>query len=72
MHGPFEYEDATRLYRKKVTESDRLFRLAPLLPSAALSHCDDEIWYLCDEAGRLIARVSRAGVQLARSRSPAF
>lgn len=65
MHGPLEYEDATRLYRKKVTESDRLFRLAPLLPSAALSHRNDETWYLCDDAGRLIARVSRAGVQLA-------
>ena len=33
MHAPFEYEDATRLYRKKVTESDRLFRLAPPLPA---------------------------------------
>jgi hypothetical protein len=65
MHGMFEYEDATRLYRKKMTESDGLFRLAPPRPSAALSHCDDETWYLCDEAGRLIARVSRVGVQLA-------
>ncbi len=65
MHGMFEYEDATRLYRQKMTESDRLFHLAPPRPSAALSHCDDETWYLCDDAGRLIARVSRAGVRLA-------
>lgn len=65
MHGMFEYEDATRLYRKKMTEGDRLFHLAPPRPSAALSHCDDDTWYLCDDAGRLIARVSRAGVRLA-------
>ncbi|MGO8920044.1 MAG: hypothetical protein ACLQJR_29440 [Stellaceae bacterium] len=65
MQVQFEYEDATRLYRKKMTESDRLFRLAPPTPSAALSHCADETWYLCDDAGRLIARVSRAGVRLA-------
>ncbi len=64
MQARFEYEDATRLYRKKVTESDRLFRLAPLRPSAALSHCDDETWYLCDDGGRLIARVNRGGVLL--------
>ena len=60
-----EYEDATRLYRKKLTESDRLFRLAPPMPSPALSHRDDETWYLRDEDGRLIARVSAAGVRLA-------
>jgi hypothetical protein len=65
MQASFEYEDATRLYRRKVTESDRLFRLAPPLPSAALSHCDEETWYLRDDAGRLIARVSRGAVQLA-------
>lgn len=65
MQAPFEYEDATHLYRKKMTESDRLFRLAPLRPSAALSHCDDATWYLRDDAGRLIARVRRAGVELA-------
>lgn len=64
MHAVLEYEDATRLYRKKMTESDRLFRLAPPRPSAALSHCDDDTWYLRDDSGRLIARVSRAGVQL--------
>ncbi len=65
MHSLFEYEDATRLYRKKMTESDRLFRIAPPHPSAALSHREDETWYLRDDAGRLIARVSRSGVQLA-------
>jgi len=65
MQVMFEYEDATRLYRKKMTESDRLFRLAPPRPSAVLSHREDETWYLRDDAGRLIARVSRGGVQLA-------
>lgn len=65
MQRLFEYEDATRLYRKKMTEDDRLFRLAPPLPSAALSHCDDETWCLCDDGGRLIARVNRGRVQLA-------
>jgi hypothetical protein len=60
-----EYEDATRIYRKKLTESDRLFRIAPPSPSPALSHCQDDTWYLCDDAGRLIARVSPSGVRLA-------
>jgi hypothetical protein len=64
MQALFEYEDATRLYRKKMTEGHGLFRLAPPHPSAALSFRDDEVWYLRDESGRLIARVSRAGVQL--------
>lgn len=59
-----EYEDATRIYRKKFADSDQLFRLAPPLPSPALSHLHDDIWYLCDDAGRLIARVSPSGVRL--------
>ena len=59
-----EYEDATRIYRKKLTESDRLFRLVPPMPSPALSHREDETWYLRDESGRLIARVSPLGVRL--------
>lgn len=65
MGSMMEYEDATRLYRKKLTENDRMFRLAPPMPSPALSHRNDEIWYLRDEAGRLIARVGPAGVRLA-------
>jgi hypothetical protein len=65
MWSMMEYEDATRLYRKKLTESDRLFRLAPPMPSPALSHRSDETWYLRDDAGRLIARVSASGVRLA-------
>jgi len=64
MQALFEYEDAARLYRKMMTEGDWFFRLAPPRPSAALSYRDDEVWYLRDESGRLIARVSRAGVQL--------
>jgi hypothetical protein len=60
-----EYEDATRLYRRKLCEADPLFRIAPTMPSAALSHRDDETWYLRDAEGRLIARVSRSGVRLA-------
>jgi hypothetical protein len=58
-----EYDEATRLYRGALTP-DPLFRIAPPLPSAALSHCVDETWYLRDAEGRLIARVSRLGVSL--------
>ncbi|HXY98542.1 MAG TPA: hypothetical protein VEI03_00990 [Stellaceae bacterium] len=65
MQYLLEYEDAARLYRRKMTEGNGLFRLAPPRPSAALSHRDDETWYLRDDDGRLITRVSRAGVQLA-------
>lgn len=60
-----EYEDATRIYRRKLTESDLFFHLAPPTPSPALSHRHDETWYLRDDSGRLIARVSRTGVRLA-------
>ncbi len=65
MRSMMEYEDATRLYRRKLTESDLLFRLAPPMPSPALSHRSDETWYLRGEDGRLIARVSPSGVRLA-------
>ena len=60
-----EYEEAACLYRRKLCGADPLFRLAPAMPSAALSHRDDETWYLRDAEGRLMARVSRAGVRLA-------
>ncbi|HWG80381.1 MAG TPA: hypothetical protein VN681_11435 [Stellaceae bacterium] len=60
-----EYEDATRLYRKKLCDGDPLFRLMPPMPSAARSSRDDETWYLRDADGRLIARVSATGVRLA-------
>jgi len=60
-----EYEDATRLYRRKMTDADALFRIAPPLPSAALSYRDDETWYLRDVEGRLIARVTGSRVRLA-------
>jgi hypothetical protein len=60
-----EYEEATRLYRRKVTDADALFRIAPALPSAALSYQDDETWYLRDTEGRLIARVTGSRVRLA-------
>jgi hypothetical protein len=60
-----EFEEAARLYRRKMTEGDRLFRLGPPPPSAALSHQDDKAWYLRDTEGRLIARVSSSGVRLA-------
>jgi hypothetical protein len=60
-----EYEDATNLYRKKMSDGDRLFRLAPPMPSPVLSHRDDDIWFLRDGDGRLIARVSPSGVRLA-------
>jgi hypothetical protein len=65
MWSVMEYEEATNLYRKKMTDSDRLFRLAPPMPSPVLSHRDDETWFLRDRDGRLIARVSPSGVRLA-------
>lgn len=65
MWSVMEYEEATNLYRKKMTDGDRLFRLAPPMPSPALSHRDDETWFLRDSDGRLIARVSPSGVRLA-------
>jgi hypothetical protein len=65
MWSVMEYEEATSLYRKKVTDSDRLFRLAPPMPSPVLSHRDDETWFLRDGDGRLIARVGPLGVRLA-------
>jgi hypothetical protein len=37
-----EYEEATSPYRKKMADCDRLFRLAPPMPSPVLSHRDDE------------------------------
>jgi hypothetical protein len=60
-----EYEEATHLYRRSLAQADQLFHLPPPLPSAALSHCDDDTWYLRGDDGRLIARVSRLGVRLA-------
>jgi hypothetical protein len=65
MWSVMEYEEATSLYRKKMTDCDRLFRLAPPMPSPVLSHRDDETWFLRDGDGRLIARVSPSGVRLA-------
>jgi hypothetical protein len=65
MWSVMEYEEATNLYRKKMTDGDRLFRLAPPMPSPVLSHRDDETWFLRDNDGRLIARVSPSGVRLA-------
>jgi len=65
MWSAMEYEEATSLYRKKMTDGDRLFRLAPPLPSPVLSHRHDETWFLRDGDGRLIARVSPSGVRLA-------
>jgi len=59
-----EYDEAIRLYKKKLFGADPLFRLRPPLPSAGLSHCDEETWYLRDQDGRLLARVSREGVHL--------
>lgn len=64
-----EYEEATRLYRRKLSGADALFRIAPPLASAALSSQDDETWYLRDAEGRLVARVSRSGVRLPRAAS---
>ena len=65
MRTTMEYEEAAHIYRRKLLGGDPLFRLTPPRPSAALSRCDDDTWYLCDDDGRLIARVSRAGVRLA-------
>jgi hypothetical protein len=65
MWSVMEYEDATNLYRKTVIDSDRLFRLAPPMPSPALSHRNAETWFLRDGDGRLIARVSPGNVRLA-------
>jgi hypothetical protein len=56
-----EYKEATNRYRKKMTDGDRLFRLAPPMPSRVLSRRDDETWFLRDSDGRLIARVSPSG-----------
>jgi hypothetical protein len=64
MRSIMEYEEATRLYRQKMVGSDPLFRLSPPLPSPALSHHDDETWYLRDAEGRLIARVNWRGLHL--------
>jgi hypothetical protein len=64
VSGIMEYEEATHLYRRTLARGDDLFRLTPPLPSAALSHRDDDTWYLRSEDGRLIARVSRAGVRV--------
>lgn len=64
MWSAMEYEDAMRLYRKKMADGGGLFRLAAPLPSPALSHRDEETWYLRDGDGRLIARVSPSGVRL--------
>jgi hypothetical protein len=64
MWSGMEYDEATRIYRQKVRDADRLFRLAPPMPSPALSHRDDETWYLRDAEGKLIARVSPTGVHL--------
>ena len=64
MWSVMEFEEATRLYRKKMTDADRFFRLAPPMPSPVLSHRDDETWFLRDGDGRLIARVGPSGVRL--------
>ncbi len=60
-----EYEDAMHVYRRRLVDADPLFRLTPRRPSAALSHRDDDTWYLRDDDGKLIARIGRGGVQLA-------
>lgn len=65
MRSVMEFEDAMQLYKQKLTGSDPVFRLSPPRPSASQSHRQDETWYLRDEEGRLIARVSRLGVRLA-------
>ena len=59
-----EYEEATDLYRRTLSGADPFFRLSPPRPSAALSHCNDDTWYLRDDDGRLIARVRPTGIQL--------
>lgn len=66
MHSMMEYEEATRIYRDKMLECETLFRLPPPMPSPCLSYRDAarEIWYLRDDDGKLIARISRAGVYL--------
>ena len=65
VSGIMEYEEATHLYRRTVAREDDLFHLTPARPSVALSHCNDDTWYLRGDDGRLIARVSRLGVRLA-------
>lgn len=64
-----EYEEATNLYRRRMARGDDLFHLTPARPSAALSHRDEDTWYLRGEDGRLIARVSRAGVRVSQTTS---
>ncbi len=64
MWSVMEFEEATSLYRKKLSDGDRLFRLAPPCPSLVLSHRNDETWFLRDDDGKLIARVSPSGVRL--------
>ena len=65
MRSVMEFEDAMQVYKRKMLGSDPVFRLSPPLPSAAQSHCEDETWYLRDEEGKLIARVTRTSVRLA-------
>jgi hypothetical protein len=62
-----EYEEATHLYRRTIAGADDLFHLTPARPSAALSHRDEDTWYLRGEDGRLIARVSRTGVRVSET-----
>jgi hypothetical protein len=62
-----EYEEATYLYRRMVARGDDLFHLTPTRPSAALSYRNEDTWYLHSEDGRLIARVSRAGVRVSET-----
>jgi hypothetical protein len=64
MWSVMEFEEATSLYRKKLSDGDRLFRLPPPCPSLVLSHRNDETWFLRDGDGKLIARVSPSGVRL--------
>jgi hypothetical protein len=64
MRGVMEFEEATGIYRRTLRERDSLYRLTPPLPSPALSHYDEEFWYLRDGEGRLIARVGRLGIVL--------
>ena len=69
VSGIMEYEEATHLYRRSLERADDIFHLTPPLPSAALSYRDDETWYLRGDDGRLIARVSRAGVRIGATTS---